>query len=700
MVCCVYCGAKNLEENDFCLNCGKSIKKNKSNYEIAINKNNKTLFQGRYSIIKLLGSGGMGKVYLAKNIKLGTYWAIKIICKNSKEKFDFLAEPNIMKKLNHPSIVRIFDIEEDDKNIYIIEDYIEGITLGEALKKKKGFDEKIVISWTKQICEALQYLHSLKPPIIYRDMKPSNLMVTKDGKIKIIDFGIAREYKKDSDSDTNYIGTRGYAAPEQYGTSQTDARTDIYSLGVTLYHLVTGKSPNEPPYEIKRIREINQRLSSGLEYIIGKCTEQDPKRRYQSVAKLIYDINNIEKFNFEYRKKVIIKDFKIILFISSMALFSYITRAGFIQLNIEKVNEYNSLIENGNVLLAEKKYDNAVETFKLASKKIPEKMDAYIRTADSYLKTAQYDKCIDYVEKELNVKIDKTIEDPNLTYILGTAYYNKNDFKSAANLFEKASKFSPNQVDYYRDWAVSLAKMGNVDEAVNVLNKIKEKNISEEVTWYVSGEIFAAKKNLNEAINNFEKCVNQSKDENIKEKAIVSEAEVYRDNKNKLGNDAISNEITILEKGNAELKEKNNLIIVEMLGEAYYQGALIYSYKSSEYYNKAIEKFQLLLNSGYERPYIYRNIAIIYQQLGDFKNSEEMLLKMKKIYPDDYTCYLQLALLYADIENSKPNQSRNYEKTYENYKLAIKFSPDGVNNSSLKQLTSLINDLKLKKWIQ
>ena len=125
-----------------------------------------------------------------------------------------------------------------------------------------------------QICEALEYLHTRKPAIIYRDMKPSNVMLKPDGNIKIIDFGIAREYKEQSLADTVSLGTKGYAAPEQFGgKGQTAARTDVYCLGVTLYHLVTGHSPCDPPYEIYPIRHWNPQLDPGLEAVIEKCTQ-------------------------------------------------------------------------------------------------------------------------------------------------------------------------------------------------------------------------------------------------------------------------------------------------------------------------------------------------------------------------------------------------------------------------------------------
>lgn len=252
---------------------------------------------GKYKVIDILGKGGMGTVYLAENINLSTKWAIKEIKKDYESTLDLLLEPNILKNLDHPSLPRIVDIIENNDFIYIIEDFIDGESLDKMLEQKRRVEEEKVIDWAKQLCDVLHYLHNQNPnPIIYRDMKPGNIIYTKSKKIKLIDFGIAREFKDDVTSDTVLIGTRGYAAPEQYGGDyQSDARTDIYSLGVTLYELLTGKGPNDPPFEVKPVRSVIPSLSEGIEYIIEKCTQQDPILRYQSIREILKDLNNIDE---------------------------------------------------------------------------------------------------------------------------------------------------------------------------------------------------------------------------------------------------------------------------------------------------------------------------------------------------------------------------------------------------------------------
>jgi serine/threonine protein kinase len=265
------------------------------------------VFDNKYRIISELGRGGMGAVYLAENLKLGTRWAIKEIDKSCHTKLDFFVESNILKKLNHPSLPRIFDIIEDHNYVYIIVDYIEGKALDKILSETSAISEDIVIEYAKQICDVYIYLHTYTPnPIIYRDMKPANIIITKEGTLKLIDFGIAREFKKDSESDTIYIGTRGFAAPEQYGSGQTNAATDIYSLGVTLYNLLTGKNPNDPPYELVPLRSIDRNISKAMETIVEKCTRQNPLERYQSAKELLFDLNNIS--NSEKQNKSILKN--------------------------------------------------------------------------------------------------------------------------------------------------------------------------------------------------------------------------------------------------------------------------------------------------------------------------------------------------------------------------------------------------------
>ena len=256
------------------------------------------LIDGKYKILNEIGRGGMSTVYLAINEKANKPWAVKEVRKNgisNRElvKQSLMVEINLLKKLKHKGLPSIVDIIDQQDNYLIVMDYIEGITLENIMQEEGVQPQEKVVDWAIQLCDVLQYLHTRKPAIIYRDMKPSNIMLRSDGSVVLIDFGTSREFNERHVEDTTCLGTQGYAAPEQFGgMGQTDERTDIYSLGATMYRLVTGHNPSEPPYEMYPITHWNPRLSTGLEGIIAKCTSKDPKSRYQSVQEVRYALEH------------------------------------------------------------------------------------------------------------------------------------------------------------------------------------------------------------------------------------------------------------------------------------------------------------------------------------------------------------------------------------------------------------------------
>ena len=341
-----------------------------------------SIIDGKYKILNKVGQGGMSVVYLAMNEKANKQWAIKEVRKDGVKDFELIkqgliVETDMLKKLSHPSLPSIVDVIEDDNTFPIVMDYIQGNPLSKTLEEYGAQSQENVVEWAKQLCDVLGYLHSRKPPIIYRDMKPANVMLKPDGSITLIDFGTAREYKSKNIADTTCLGTIGYAAPEQFGgMGQTDARTDIYCLGATLYHLVTGMNPCEPPYEIKPIRQINPALSNGLEKIIMKCTQRDPDARYQSCAELMYDLEHFDEMDNTYRRKM---KFRLGIFITSVILtigFGCVAIWGNASAENIKSKNYSYILSNAKSL---DDYYNAILTD-------PSKTDAYIELVN-YLRT-------------------------------------------------------------------------------------------------------------------------------------------------------------------------------------------------------------------------------------------------------------------------------------------------------------------------
>lgn len=310
------------------------------------------VLDGRYKILDQIGKGGMSVVYMARDEKLSQSCAVKEVRKDGVKDFEvvkqgLVAETNILKKLRHPGLPEIKDIIDTNDSFVIVMELVDGRSMDKVLDEKGALPEQYVVEWAKQICDVFQYLHTRTPAIIYRDMKPSNIMLKPDGSICIIDFGTAREFKEHNVKDTTTLGTVGYAAPEQYGGAgqrQSDARTDIFTLGATIYHLVTGYSPNPsapPYYGMVPIRQIDPTLSKGLEKIILKCCQQKPEDRYQNCLEVLYALEHIGDDDVADGKR-----FKTFLTTCALCVVMALAGTGFmIAANGQKAASYSSLID-------------------------------------------------------------------------------------------------------------------------------------------------------------------------------------------------------------------------------------------------------------------------------------------------------------------------------------------------------------------
>lgn len=348
-----------------------------------------SIIDGKYRILSEIGHGGMSVVYMAINEKANKTWAVKEVRKDGVVDFDavkqgLIVETEMLKKLSHPHLPSIIDVIEEEDTFLIVMDYIEGNPLSKSLAEYGAQPQELVIEWAIQLCDVLGYLHSRKPPIIYRDMKPSNVMLKPDGNLMLIDFGTAREFKEKNLADTTCLGTIGYAAPEQFGgKGQTDARTDIYCLGTTLYHLVTGKDPCEPPYELLPIRQVNPTLSDGLQRIIQKCTQKNPEDRYQSCAELMYDLEHYGELDDKYRKK---QKRKLGAFIASAALtviLGAVSLWGYVSAEEKKSDNYQVILVKASdaSLEAEERIDYYLEAIATD----PTDTQAYLDMTDMFL---------------------------------------------------------------------------------------------------------------------------------------------------------------------------------------------------------------------------------------------------------------------------------------------------------------------------
>jgi serine/threonine protein kinase len=234
----------------------------------------------------------MGAVYQVADTRIsGKTWALKEMSDaaltNPTEKLQaieaFRREAELLSQLSHPNIPRVIDFFSERGKLYLVMDFVEGETLEDRIERGGlPLGESEVRPWAEQLCHVLGYLHSQQPPVIFRDLKPGNIMIDRTGHVKLIDIGIVRFFQPGKAKDTISFGTTGYAPPEQYGKGQTDARSDIYTLGATLHHLLTGRDPALTPFQFQPVRQLNPRVSLAMERAVMRALEQDPARRWSS----------------------------------------------------------------------------------------------------------------------------------------------------------------------------------------------------------------------------------------------------------------------------------------------------------------------------------------------------------------------------------------------------------------------------------
>ncbi len=261
------------------------------------------VLKGRYTyrVKRLVGGGGMAWVYQVEQVDDGgTLWALKELRPQSQDPETqahahrlFEQEAAILSRLDHPNLPKIVDFFHDQGRACLVMEFIWGESLEKRLEQARSpLMERQVLQWAVQICDVLHYLHTRQPPIIFRDLKPSNIMVNNAGIIKLVDFGIARTYKEGKLQDTIALGSENYAAPEQWGQAQTDPRSDIYGLGATMYHLLANMPPSPAflPTEPTPLDALNPALSPETVRIVSKAMARRREDRYQSALEMKEDL--------------------------------------------------------------------------------------------------------------------------------------------------------------------------------------------------------------------------------------------------------------------------------------------------------------------------------------------------------------------------------------------------------------------------
>ena len=677
----------------------------------------------RYTIVEKLGHGGYGDVYRAFDANLQLDVVVKKLKDLRKSENGGREEVDVLKQLHQENLPAVFDFFVEDGQAYTVMSLIPGQDLEEVREKYPRFNQKQVLYWAKQLARALAYLHTRKPSIIHSDIKPSNIMLKPDGDVCLIDFNISLAIT----GDYSYASgtSKGFSPPEQYPdlgfylektgaqlynteyddrTSQAvtimrktigsgiDERSDIYSLGATLYTLITGEKPSSHYWNNGSILDKNISISPGFAHIIDKMMQLDPDDRYQNGVELLDALDNIIELDDRFielkRKRRGHRAITFLMFATSACLMV----SGYFIRKRELDIEYNSVINEirDNIGNGDYDIDSLLDE---AQSILPKRIDAYEAKVESLYKSGNYNECISYgtdaIDSPRYDVITKDDKDSlgNMFYIVGNAYYENEDYSSAIANFQKAIEYNATNPLFYRDISISEAKNGNTEDAITYLNYAVDHGLEEDSIQMAKGEIEFSKSNYDLAIESFERAFELSTDDSVKRRDMVLEINTYK----KMGNESLDKAIEFMKNREGEFGDSSPYLIESM--------ADMYARKGD--YQNAATYLAKLKNMGDISLRTYSNIAIVYQNMGDMSNAKKYLNEMIDAYPNEYESYMRYAMFEADEQSRLPNESRNYSDFAKYYNKAVELYQNAkADDVEMKKLSSMAEQLKSGGWFK
>lgn len=677
----------------------------------------------RYTIVEKLGHGGYGDVYRAFDANLQLDVVVKKLKDLTESENGGREEVDVLKQLHQENLPTVFDFFVEDGQAYTVMSLIPGQDLEEVREKYPRFNQKQVLYWAKQLARALAYLHTRKPSIIHSDIKPSNIMLKPDGDVCLIDFNISLAITGDNSYATGT--SNGFSPPEQYPdfgfyleetgaqlynneyddrTSQAvtimrntigngiDERSDIYSLGATLYTLITGKKPSSHYWNNESILDKNVNISPGFAHIIDKMMQLDPDDRYQNGVELLDALDNIIELDDRFielkRKRRGHRAITFLMFATSVCLMV----SGYFIRRRELDIEYNSVINEirDNISNGDYDIDNLLDE---AQSILPKRIDTYEAKVESLYKSGNYKECISYGTDAIDSpKYDVITKDDkdslgNMFYIVGNAYYENEDYSSAIANFQKAIEYNATNPLFYRDISISEAKNGNTEDAITYLNYAVDHGLEEDSIQMAKGEIEFSKSNYDLAIESFERAFELSTDDSVKRRDMVLEINTYK----KMGNESVDKAIEFMKNREGEFGDSSPYLIESM--------ADMYARKGD--YQNAATYLSKLKNMGDISLRTYSNIAIVYQNMGDMSNARTYLNEMIDTYPNEYESYMRYAMFEADEQSRLPNESRNYSDFAKYYNKAVELYQNAkADDVEMKKLSSMAEQLKSGGWFR
>lgn len=631
-----------------------------------------------YEVLDEIDKGGVGIIYLGYHIRLKKKVVIKKIKDNYVGKINERGEADLLKNLHHSFLPQVYDFLQIGDQIFTVMDYIEGNSMEVFLKRKDRFSEKLVIMWLTQLCDVLSYLHHQENPIVHSDIKPANIMVRPNGSICLIDFNIS--FGEDELKGISGY-TQRYASPEQllkhqlyknnkieYQTITVDGRSDIYSLGVTMYHMVTGILPPDNYRMIKPLEQLGTGYSDNLISIIKKAMEPSVAYRYQSIDEMKSALLNIKKNDAEYKRIVflqrLVSAVGVGFLIAGLAVgyigYQTVMTESFTKeyeelIEISDTDDYTTVISEGINLLNNGKYQNAMK-------------------------------------KESTKKAD-------IFYMIANSYFEQDGYSNAIVYYEEAIKYNKQNPEYFRDYAIAQARQKNLEQAKSILEQAISLGLEEDHICLVKAEIALAENQGQEAIAWFEKSLSMTENEYLRSRAYLLCGRAYR----QLGD--YQGEVRILEEARGRVEADKVPAVTRALAAAYmrYVNQLPAGNEKTQYVRKAADCYLTLVGGLQYTFNDQMNLAICYEMQGVYDKEQEVLNQMQSMYPTDYRVYMRQALMHLSVEAGKPEQSRNYANVKMYYDLAEQYYASvrnsGATDNNMQYLEQKIIELRQKGWL-